>query len=354
MEEKLNFSCDYLEGAHERILKRLHETNLQKMNGYGYDPCSEHARSLIREACGCPDAEVQFLIGGTQTNAVMIDAMLESYQGVISASSGHVNVHEAGAIEAGGHKVLSLPQHNGKLSADELEKYVSDFEHDGNRDHMVMPGMVYLSQPTEYGTLYSLQELEAIRKVCRGHQMKLYVDGARLAYALASPANDVSLRDLGRLCDAFYIGGTKCGALIGETVVVPDPHLIPHLFTIIKQHGALLAKGRLTGIQFEELFRDGLYFSIGKSAVDFAGQIQKALVQKGYRLLFESPTNQVYVIVSDEKLQKLSEKIEYSFWEKYDDAKTVIRLATSWASTREDVDRLISILSIQESLKADV
>ncbi|MGI6512149.1 MAG: aminotransferase class I/II-fold pyridoxal phosphate-dependent enzyme [Eubacteriaceae bacterium] len=342
--EKLNFSCDYLEGAHERILKRLSETNLQKMDGYGYDPCSESARARIREACSCPKAEVQFLIGGTQANAVMIDAMLQSYQGVISASSGHVNVHEAGAIEAGGHKVLALPQHNGKIAVSDLERYLTDFEQDSNRDHMVMPGMVYLSQPTEYGTLYTLQELEAIHDLCHSHQVKLYVDGARLAYALASPANDVTLLDLARLCDAFYIGGTKCGALIGEAVVVPEPDTIPHLFTIIKQHGALLAKGRLTGIQFDELFRDGLYFTIGKSAVDYAGQIQKALTEKGYRLLFESPTNQVYLIVPDDKLPALGEAVVYSFWEKYDEAHTVIRLSTSWASTQEEVERLISIL----------
>jgi threonine aldolase len=342
--EKLNFSCDYLEGAHERILKRLSETNLQKMNGYGFDPCSESARDRIRKACGCAKAEVQFLIGGTQANAVMIDALLQSYQGVISASSGHVNVHEAGAIEACGHKVLSLSQYNGKISADDLECYVADFEQDMNRDHMVMPGMVYLSQPTEYGTLYTLRELEKISEVCHRHQMKLYVDGARLAYAFASSANDVTLPDLARLCDAFYIGGTKCGALIGEAVVVPDPDTIPHFFTIIKQHGALLAKGRLTGIQFDELFRDDLYFSIGKSAVDFAGQIQKALVKKGYRLLLESPTNQVYFIISNDRLLELGKRVEYSFWEKYDDAQTVIRLSTSWATMQEEVNRLISIL----------
>lgn len=342
--EKLNFSCDYLEGAHERILKRLSETNLQKMNGYGFDPCSESARDRIRKACGCAKAEVQFLIGGTQANAVMIDALLQSYQGVISASSGHVNVHEAGAIEACGHKVLSLSQYNGKISADDLEHYVADFEQDVNRDHMVMPGMVYLSQPTEYGTLYTLRELEKISEVCHRHQMKLYVDGARLAYAFASSANDVTLPDLARLCDAFYIGGTKCGALIGEAVVIPDPDTIPHFFTIIKQHGALLAKGRLTGIQFDELFRDGLYFSIGKSAVDFAGQIQKELVKKGYRLLLESPTNQVYFIISNDRLLELGKRVEYSFWEKYDDAQTVIRLSTSWATTQEEVNRLISIL----------
>ena len=342
--KKLNFSCDYLEGAHERILKRLCETNLLKMDGYGYDPCSESARERIRKACCCPKAEVQFLIGGTQTNAVMIDALLKSYQGVISAGSGHVNVHEAGAIEAGGHKVLTLSQHNGKIAAEDIERYVTDFENDRNRDHMVMPGMVYLSQPTEYGTLYTLEELEEISNVCHRHQMKLYVDGARLAYALASSINDVTLADLARLCDAFYIGGTKCGALIGEAVVVPDSDTIPHLFTIIKQHGALLAKGRLTGIQFDELFRDGLYFTIGKPAIAYAEQIQKTLKEKGYHLLFESPTNQMYFIISNDRLEKLGESVEYSFWEKYDDTHTIIRLSTSWASTQEDVNHLCHIL----------
>lgn len=343
-EEKLNFSCDYLEGAHERILKRLQETNLQKMDGYGFDPCSRNAKDYIRRACGCPDAEIQFLIGGTQTNAVMIDALLQSYQGVLAAGSGHVNVHEAGAIEAGGHKVMALEQHDGKITAGQIETFLDDFEHDANRDHMVMPGMAYLSQPTEYGTLYSLRELEEIHSVCRAHKIYLYVDGARLAYALASPYNDVTLADLARLCDAFYIGGTKCGALIGEAVVLPDPDLIPHFFTIIKQHGALLAKGRVTGIQFEELFRDDLYFSIGKKAVALAQKIQDALKEKGYQLLLESPTNQVYFTVSDEKLKELGEKVEYSFWEKADDTHTVIRLSTSWASTEEEVNKLISLL----------
>ena len=314
------------------------------MNGYGHDPCSESAKARIREACRCPEAEVQFLIGGTQANVVMIDALLQSYQGVIAADSGHVNIHEAGAIEAGGHKVLALPQHNGKISAKAVERYVTDFENDENRDHMVFPGMVYLSQPTEYGTLYTLRELEEISQVCRRHQLKLYVDGARLAYALASAVNDVTLPDLAGLCDAFYIGGTKCGALLGEAVVVPDPDTIPHLFTIIKQHGALLAKGRLTGIQFDELFRDGLYFSIGQSAVMLAAQIQKTLLEKGYHLLFASPTNQVYFVISNDKLQALGESVDYSFWEKYDEAHTVIRLSTSWASTQDEVNRLCAIL----------
>lgn len=342
--QKLNFSCDYLEGAHERILKRLRETNLEKLDGYGHDPISESARNRIRKACCCPQAEVQFLIGGTQTNAVMIDALLESYQGVIAASTGHVNVHEAGAIEACGHKVLPLEQHFGKISAAQIDSYMSDFMHDGNREHMVMPGMVYISQPTEYGTLYSLQELEDIHRVCCRYQLKLYVDGARLAYAFASDRNDVYLPDLARLCDAFYIGGTKCGALIGEAAVVPDPDTIPHFFTIIKQHGALLAKGRLTGIQFDELFRDDLYFSIGRTADQYARKIQTVLKEKGCPLLFESPTNQVFFIVTDDQMEKLGRHIEFASWEKYDEDHTVIRLAFSWASRKEDVDQLIQYL----------
>lgn len=238
--------------------------------------------------------QVEFLIGGTQTNAVMIDALLASYQGVIAADTGHISVHEAGAIEFGGHKILTVPAKEGKIAADQIVAYAADYHNDANHDHMVMPGMVYLSQPTEFGTLYSKAELQAIHDVCRQYDMKLYVDGARLSYALACPENDVNMADLAKLCDAFYIGGTKCGALIGEAVVIPDAKLIPHLFTIIKQHGALLAKGRLLGIQFDELFKDDLYVKIAKEAIDYANQIRQCLKENGYQLYYSSPTNQTF------------------------------------------------------------
>lgn len=341
---RLFFASDYMEGAHPRILERLMETNLIKTEGYGLDAFSESARAKIRKACGTPEADVFFLVGGTQTNATMIDAMLRPYQGVIASEAGHISTHEAGAIEFGGHKVLTLPHHNGKLSADGIRDCIQGYWQDDNHEHMVMPGMVYISQPTEFGTLYSLEELERISAVCRENGVPLYLDGARLAYALACPENDVSLPDLGRLCDAFYIGGTKCGALFGEAVVIPRHQAIPHLFTIIKQHGALLAKGRIAGIQFDTLFTDGLYEQVGKTAIDAAGRIRRALEEKGYQLAFPSPTNQIFPVLDREKAKALSEKVEMSFWENRDEDHTVFRIATSWATGDDEVNRLIECL----------
>ena len=253
-------------------------------------------------------------------------------------------MHEAGAIEHGGHNVLPLPHHNGKIDAEEIRRLCESFRNDGNRDHMVSPGLVYISQPTEYGTLYSLSELTAIRGACSDFGLRLYCDGARLAYALASPENDVTLRDLARLCDVFYIGGTKCGALLGEAVVIPDPKLIPHFFTVIKQHGALLAKGRITGIQFDTLFTDDLYFRIGESAVKAADALRKAFTEHGWELTFRSPTNQIFLTVTPEQKARLGEIAEYSFWEDAGDGRTVIRLATSWATAEEQVRKVISSL----------
>ncbi len=342
--EKIYLASDYQEGAHPSIMKRLMETNMEHTPGYGTDDYSASAIEKIRRACDAPNAAVHFLVGGTQTNATVIDALLASYQGVIAAESGHISVHEAGAIEFGGHKVLTLPHHYGKIAARELDAYCDTFEHDGNRDHMVMPGMVYISHPTEYGTLYSLKELSAIRKICDAHHLKLYVDGARLAYALACPSNDVTLPDLARLTDAFYIGGTKCGCLFGEAVVLPNPELIPHFFTIIKQHGALLAKGRISGIQFDTLFTDDLYSKIGEPAIKAADKLREILTSHGFRLAFDSPTNQVFVIAEDSILPKLDTHVAYSFWEKYDDSHTIIRFASSWATTMDDVNAFAAIL----------
>lgn len=245
--QKLSFASDYMEGAHPEILRRLLETNMEQTAGYGLDAYSESARKKIRAACQADDAEIFFLIGGTQANAVVIDALLRSYQGVIAAETGHISVHEAGAIEFGGHKVLTLAHQAGKITAAQIESALTAYREDANREHMVMPGMVYLSQPTEYGALYSLAELEAISAVCRAGGIPLYLDGARLAYALACPANDVTLADIARLADVFYIGGTKCGALFGEAVVFPKRNTVPHFFSIVKQHGALLAKSRIAG-----------------------------------------------------------------------------------------------------------
>lgn len=342
--KRLYFASDYMEGAHPAIIQKLIETNLEKTTGYGSDPYTEDAKEKIRQACNAPKADVFFLVGGTQTNKTVIAALLNSYQGVLAADTGHISTHEAGAIEFTGHKVLTLPHKNGKISASQIKKYMKDFYDDANYDHMVMPGMVYLSQPTEYGTLYSLEELKEISEVCREHHLPLYVDGARLAYALSSPENDVTLSDLAALCDVFYIGGTKCGALFGEAVVIPQKGYIPHFFTIIKQHGALLAKGRISGIQFGELFTDGLYEKIGKPAMDAAVLIKNALKKLGYDTYIDTPTNQTFCVVSNERMESLSKDVEFGFWEKYDEDHCVIRFATSWATTIEDTQRLIEIL----------
>lgn len=341
---KLAFASDYMEGTHPQILKRLVETNMQHFTGYGMDDISESARDKIRAACEAPDAEVYFLVGGTQANATMIDAALRSYQGVIAANTGHISTHEAGAIELSGHKVLTLPQNNGKISAEQIRGCIEGYWQDDNHEHTVMPGLVYLSQPTEYGTLYTLEELTQISAVCHANNVALYVDGARLAYALACPENDVTLPDLASLCDAFYIGGTKCSALFGEAVVIPRRGFIPHLFTIIKQHGALLAKGWVAGLQFDTLFTDDLYFKVGRNAIDAANRIRNALMEKGYEFAFETPTNQIFIVLDGEKLAALSEKVEMGFWEKLDDNRTVMRIATSWATQKEDVDKLIECL----------
>ena len=283
-------------------------------------------------------------MGGTQTNATVLDGLLAPYQGVIAAETGHISCHEAGAIEAGGHKVLTVPHTLGKISAEVIDKTVRTYMTDESRDHLVMPGMVYLSQPTEYGTLYTLEELTAIHDVCQKNRLYLYVDGARLAYSLASEVNDVFLPDLARLCDAFYIGGTKCGAMFGEAVVLTRKNLIPHFFTMIKQHGALLAKGRLLGLQFDTLFTDGLYETVGRDAVRFAGRIQSILLDNGYELPFLSPSNQVFVTLSDEKKAILNQTIQTCFWEKPNEEHTTVRLATSWATTEEMVEKLIAVL----------
>ena len=344
MSQKLSFASDYMEGAHPAILKRLLETNLEKTAGYGCDEYSESARARIREACQAPEADIFFLVGGTQTNATVIDAMLHPYQGVIAACTGHISTHEAGAIETGGHKVLELEPQDGKITAEQIAACVNGYWQDDNHEHMVMTGMVYISQPTEFGTLYSLAELTAISKVCRGAGIPLYVDGARLAYALASGANDVTLPDLAALCDAFYIGGTKCGALFGEAVVFPRHNTVPHFFTIVKQHGALVAKGRITGLQFDVLFTDGLYDAIGRSAIDAADRIRAALDEKGYQQAIQAPTNQIFLLLGKDKAAELSSKIEMSFWENRDEDHTVMRICTSWATRQEDVDRLIGML----------
>lgn len=341
----ISFESDYTTGAHPGILERLMETNMESVGGYGSDPYCESARAKIREACECPQADVFFLVGGTQTNAVVISSMLREYEGVVAAQTGHVSVHEAGAVENTGHKVLELPQTDGKIMPHVLERYLEGFYQDPNHDHMVFPGMVYISYPTEYGTLYTGNELRDIYGICNRYHIPLFIDGARLGYGLMSREADLSLADIAKLCDVFYIGGTKVGALCGEAVVFPRNNMPEHFVTTVKRHGALLAKGRLLGVQFDTLFTDDLYFSISRHAIDMAEQLKQIVRDAGIKFYLESPTNQQFVILPDECLDRLKDRISYSFWEQYDETHTVVRLATSWSTTREDLDKLKEILA---------
>ena len=339
----LNFGCDYLEGAHEKILARFIETNMEKEPGYGADKYTISAKKRILDACECPDGEVFLLVGGTQTNSTVIDAYLNNYQGVIAAPTGHIACHESGAIESCGHKVLKIPQHLGKIDAGELKEFLVNFYADETYEHQVIPGMVYISHPTEYGTLYTKAELESIYTICKEYEMPLFVDGARLGYGLAADDTDVTLPDLAKLCDAFYIGGTKVGALCGEAVVFTKK-APKFFFTTVKQHGALLAKGRLVGIQFDTLFTDDLYMEISKHAIRLANILKAGVLAKGYKLLLDSPTNQQFIIVDNEKYAELKKQVAFSTWEKVDADHTAIRFATSWATKEEDVQALLELL----------
>ena len=340
----ISFTCDYNEGAHPAILKRLSETNFMQEPGYGSDIFTESARARIREATRCPEADVFFLTGGTQTNYTVIDGMLRSYEGVIAAETGHIAVHESGAVEFSGHKVITLPSHDGKLDAGELWDYLRRFHSDPTWPHMVLPGMVYISFPTEYGTIYSKKELEAIREVCKSFDISLFIDGARLGYGLMSDSADLTLPELAALCDVFYIGGTKVGALCGEAVVFPRGNAPEHFFTTIKQHGALLAKGRLTGIQFDTLFTDGLYFEISRNAIEMALRLKKIFADKNIPLYADSPTNQQFPILTDSQMEALGGEVLFEIWERLPDGRAVTRFATSWATTREQMDRLSALL----------
>lgn len=340
----LTFESDYVEGCHENILEKLKETNMEQLSGYGVDHYCQSAKEKILKACSCPDGEVTFIAGGTQTNQIIIDALLKKYEGVVSAETGHINCHEAGAIEFTGHKVLALPSHTGKMDAGELKAYLETFFGDENHEHMVFPGMVYITHPTEYGTLYTKAELQAIHDVCQSYKLPLFLDGARMGYGITAVDTDVDLAVIASLTDVFYIGGTKCGALIGEAVVFTHHNMPAHFVTTVKQHGALLAKGRLIGIQFDVLFTDGLYTEICSHAVQLAMKLKQALQEKGYQIFIDSPTNQQFVVLENSFKDKLSEKVGFGFWEKYDDTHTVVRFATSWATTEENLDYLISLL----------
>ncbi len=340
----LSFASDYQEGCHSAVMELMLATNRQQHEGYGTDAICESARARIREACSCPNAAVHFLSGGTQTNVCVLDALLVPWEGVLAATTGHVSTHEAGAIERNGHKVIELAGEQGKLLPARVREAAASWAEDANHDHMVQPGVVYISQPTEYGTVYTRSELEGLRAACDDYGMRLYVDGARLAYALACDVNDVTLRDLARLADAFYIGGTKCGALLGEAVVFPNPNTCPRFFTLAKQHGALLAKGWLLGMQFEALFANDLYLHVGEPAIQAANAMRQMLVDRGYRLAFDSPTNQVFVELDDAVATELAKHVDYSFWEKPDSSHTIVRFASSWATTPEDVRALAQAL----------
>ncbi|MCQ8265195.1 aminotransferase class I/II-fold pyridoxal phosphate-dependent enzyme [Streptococcus suis] len=341
----LHFENDYNKGAHPVLLQALVESNQEGLSGYGTDCYTQSAIEKIRQATKCPQAQITFLTGGTQTNQVAINSMLASYEGVIAADTGHISTHEAGAIEFSGHKVLTIPHQEGKIFAADIERLLADFYADANHEHMVHPGMVYISHPTEYGTLYTKAELTAIATVCRSYQIPLFLDGARLGYALASRDTDVDLQAIAELTDLFYIGGTKMGALMGEALVFTKNNQPKHFTSIVKQHGALLAKGRLNGVQFDRLFTDDLYIELGRHAIAMAEQLTEILEEKGYRFYLKSPTNQQFVIVKNEELKRLTEAgIAYGFWEKYDQDHTVIRFATSWSTSQEDVDQLRGVL----------
>ncbi|MGI5976200.1 MAG: threonine aldolase family protein [Candidatus Limivicinus sp.] len=340
----LSFINDYAEGAHEKIIQRLTETNLYHTVGYGGDEYCAAAKEKIRRACRCGDADIFFLVGGTQTNQLAIDSLLESYQGAVCAETGHINTHESGAVEFTGHKVIPLPSHEGKLKAGDLKSYMVSLLEDETFEHQVIPGLVYISHPTELGTLYSRRELQALREVCDEYQLKLYMDGARLGYGLASPASDLTLPDIAELTDAFYIGGTKVGALFGEALVYTKHNLPKHLLSRVKQHGALLAKGRLLGIQFDTLFTDGLYLEIGRHALRLAERLKEAFRERGYEFFADSPTNQIFVIMDNEKLEELEKEVMISVWARVDEKRTAVRFVTDWATTDADVDALIKIL----------
>lgn len=335
------FQCDYNEGAHPRIIERLAETNFEQTVGYGEDHYCESAREAVRKAIGREDADVHFLVGGTQANATVISSILRPYQGVLCASTGHINVHETGAIEHSGHKVLAMPAENGLLSAGQIREAMEVHMAEDGPEHMVQPGMVYISFSSEVGTVYSLDQLKSISAVCREYGLPLFIDGARMGYGLASEGCDVTLSDIASLADVFYLGGTKQGALFGEAVVIVNDSLKKDFRYNIKQNGGMLAKGRLLGIQFLTLFEDGLYFQLSEHAVGLAMKIRDAFKAKGYKFLVDSPSNQQFPIVDNATLERLSSDFLYSVWQKIDEDHTAVRFCTSWATRPEAVDALV-------------
>ena len=338
------FNSDYTAGAHTDVLDALQRTNLEHTVGYGLDPYTAEAKALIRDAVGCEDAEIMFLVGGTQTNATAIDGLLARHEGVLAAESGHIAVHESGAIESSGHKVLTLPEYCGKVRAEDVDGYIAEFYRDETYQHMVAPGMLYISQPTEYGTIYSLEELERLSEVCHKHNIPLYIDGARMGYALMAEDADFTLRNIARLADVFYIGGTKCGALFGEALVVTNRALLKNLFPLVKQHGALLAKGRLLGLQFGTLFRDNLYQRICGNAVRLALRLREIMRNAGYEVVIESPTNQQFFRLPNDAIDRLRQSVSFDYWGPRGEQSSIVRFVTSWATTDADIQQLEQIV----------
>ncbi len=338
------FQCDYNEGAHPKILERLVDTNMEQTVGYSEDAYCAGAVDKIRKACGDESLAVHFLVGGTQTNMTVIDAALRSHQGVLCAGTGHINVHETGAVESCGHKVLPLPSDDGKITAEQVREAYLEHLHNDSFEHMVQPKMVYISNPTELGTIYSKEELAALSAVCRECNLYLFMDGARLGYGLAAPDNDLTMADIATLCDVFYIGGTKVGALFGEAVVIGNEELKKDFRYIMKQKGGMLAKGRLLGLQFDTLFTDNLYFEISAHAIAMAEKLRAAFEKKGYSYLVPNRTNQIFVILPDEDLRKLEEDFGICYDHQVDEKHSAVRFCTSWATKEESVDTLISAL----------
>ena len=340
----LSFESDYILGAHEKVLEALVKTNNEMLSGYGNDIHTKNAEELIKNACNAPDAEVYFLMGGTQANKTVIATVLKPFEGVIAPTTGHVSLHEVGAIEYTGHKVIELEGKDGKLEADTVRKYLKTFYGDENNSMMVVPGMIYVSYPTEYGTIYSKSELKALRDLADEYGMKLFLDGARLGYGLMSRESDMTLSDIAELCHVFYIGGTKVGALCGEAVVFAKDYAPERFRSLTKQHGAMTAKGRLLGVQFEALFTDNLYFDISKNAIDRAEELKALFKSRGYSFLIDSPTNQQFVILTDEQMAEISKKCRFCFWERLDDERCAVRFATSFATTKDDIALLSHIV----------
>lgn len=338
------FDSDYMVGAHPKVLQRLVETNGLHTTAYGWDEFTAEAGRRILDACGLKEGEVYLFEGGTAANMVTIDRLLGLNDGVIATDTAHINVHEAGAVESNGHKILTVPNQDGKLTADQVRKMVTDFFSDNTHFYMVRPAMVYISFPTELGTVYTKKELQDLREVCDEFQLPLYIDGARLAYGLAVESTGLDLKDIAALSDVFYIGGTKCGALFGEAVVTRNPHLLPRFSSVIKLHGAMLAKSRLLGVQFITLFTDNLYWEIGKYAVNLAMKLQKGFIDKGYKPMIDSPTNQQFFVLPNDKIKELQQTVSFELWGAPGEKETAVRFVTDWSTKEEDVDKLIEVL----------